>query len=145
MDIKFKVLDGYENLIPKRAHKYDAAFDIMSRIEIIIKPHKVYSVPTSLFLELPKFYEAQVRSRSGLAFKYGIFVINSPGTIDAGYRGEISVLIYNLNMKDYNIKIGERIAQLVIVKLSEVDLIKANTIEFNTDRGKDGFGSSGKF
>jgi dUTP pyrophosphatase len=110
---------------------------------ITLHPGERKLIPTGLFMELPEGYEAQVRPRSGLALKHGITVLNSPGTIDADYRGEIQVLLINHSQVDFIINHGERIAQMVIAKHEQVKWIE-NEVLNNTERGAGGYGSSGK-
>lgn len=100
-------------------------------------------VPTGLFMEIPIGYEAQVRPRSGLAFKHGITVLNSPGTIDADYRGEIKVILINLSKEDFKIADGERIAQMVFAKHEQAEWLEAETLD-ESERGAGGFGSTGR-
>src|SRR5690606_9652532 len=109
---------------------------------IVLKPFERVLVKTGLFIELPVGYEAQVRPRSGLALKKGITVLNTPGTIDADYRGEIGVILINLSNEDFVIENGERIAQLVIAKYEQAELIEVNVLS-ETQRGAGGFGSTG--
>lgn len=142
--VKFKMLEGCQDLTPKKAHHDDAAFDLMARVDAILEPAKSKLVPTGLFIELPIHYEAQVRPRSGLALKHTLTVTNSPGTIDAGYRGEVCVIMLNAAGKeDYNIKRGDRIAQMVIAKLPEIEMVQVDELS-DTKRGSGGFGSTGK-
>jgi dUTP pyrophosphatase len=110
---------------------------------IILQPGERKLIPTGLFMELPEGYEAQVRPRSGLALKHGVTVLNSPGTIDADYRGEIQVLLINHSDLDFEINHGERIAQMVIAKHEQVNWIENESLN-NTERGAGGYGSSGK-
>jgi dUTP pyrophosphatase len=121
-----------------------AGMDLYASItgSMVIHSGKFVSVPTGICIALPAGYEAQVRPRSGLAFKYGITVLNSPGTIDADYRGEISIILINLGDKDFEIKRGERVAQLVINKIERADFIESDVLP-DTDRGDGGFGSTG--
>ena len=100
-------------------------------------------VPTGLFVELPVGYEAQIRPRSGLAFKNGLTVLNSPGTIDADYRGEVKVILVNLSMEEFTIQDGERIAQMVLAKHEQTEWIEVEEL-LETERGTGGFGSTGK-
>jgi len=109
---------------------------------LIIKPLERALIKTGLYIELPKSYEAQVRSRSGLALKKGITVLNSPGTIDADYRGEIGVILINLSNEKFNISTGDRIAQLVVSKHERVDWELSKSLD-QTNRGDRGFGSTG--
>ncbi len=134
--------NGCEDLFPRKAHEDDAAFDLRSRIDIVIPSGKITLVPTGVFMELPIGYEAQVRPRSGLALKHGITVLNTPGTIDAGYRGEVGVILINAGPVDFAIARGDRIAQMVVQKLTDVRLVSAETLS-ETARGAGGFGSTG--
>ncbi len=99
-------------------------------------------MPTGLYMALPEGYEAQVRPRSGLALKYGITVLNSPGTIDADYRGEIGVILVNLGQEDFVVRDGERIAQMVIARYEQAEFVSVETLD-KTERGEGGFGHSG--
>jgi len=139
------------NIINKSAHalpSYEtiasAGMDLRANIaaSITLKPLERAIVKTGLFIALPLGYEAQVRPRSGLAFKNGITVLNSPGTIDADYRGEIGVILVNLSNEDFVIQNGERIAQLIIAKHERADWIEVQELS-QTDRGEGGFGSTG--
>lgn len=140
--VKFKMLDGCDDLIPRKAHHDDAAFDLMAREDALLEPAKSKLVPTGLFIELPIHYEAQVRPRSGLALKHTLTVTNSPGTIDAGYRGEVCIIMLNAGRENYSIKRGDRVAQMVIAKLPEIDMIQVNELS-DSKRGTGGFGSTG--
>jgi dUTP pyrophosphatase len=140
------------NVINKSNHKlpsyetvFSAGMDIRAHIadDIVLMPMERTLVPTGLFIELPKDFEAQIRPRSGIAFKSGITVLNSPGTIDADYRGEIKVLLINLSLETFLIKNGERIAQMIISKFEQVQLIEVITLN-ETKRGSGGFGSTGQ-
>lgn len=142
MQIKVKLLDGCEDLMPAKAHSDDAAYDMRSRVDIVLKPQCSTLVPTGVFIELPVGYEAQIRPRSGLALKKNLMLTNSPGTIDAGYRGEIGVIMFNAGKEDFSISRGDRIAQMVICKLPEVELISCDALSDST-RGTGGFGSTG--
>ena len=110
---------------------------------LLLKSGERLLVPTGLFIALPEGYEAQIRPRSGLAFKHGITVLNSPGTIDADYRGEVKVLLINHGAEDFEIKDGERIAQMVIAAHARIEWNSVNELE-ETERGAGGFGSTGK-
>ena len=140
--IKIHMDNGCEDLFPRKAHDDDAAFDLRSRIDTVIPSGKIILVPTGVFMELPVGYEAQVRPRSGLALKHGITVLNTPGTIDAGYRGEVGVILINAGEKDFAIARGDRIAQMVIQQLTDVQLVSAEALS-ETARGAGGFGSTG--
>lgn len=142
ISIKICMAEDCDDLFPRKAHEDDAAFDLRSRTELTIPSGKIMLVPTGIFMELPVGYEAQVRPRSGLALKHGITVLNTPGTIDAGYRGEVGVILINAGPTDFTIARGDRIAQMVIQKLVDVQLIVAEQLS-DTSRGKGGFGSTG--
>ena len=141
MDIKVKLYDGCSDLMPRKAHCDDAAYDLRSRCDIELTPGRSTLVPTGVFIELPVGYEAQVRPRSGLALKNDLMLTNSPGTIDAGYRGEIGVIMYNAGKEPFLITRGDRIAQMVICRLPDVELKLADDLS-ETERGAGGFGST---
>ena len=141
--VKFKMLPDCRDLAPRKAHADDAAYDLRSRQELIISPKTTVLVPTGLFLEIPPGYEAQIRSRSGLALKNALSLPNAPGTIDAGYRGEVGVIMYNRGEVPFQIRRGDRIAQMVISKLPEIELVEVDELE-ESSRGAGGFGSTGK-
>ena len=134
---------GSNPLVQK--HEGDAGMDLRSVKRIVLTPMERIVVPTNLYVEIPIGYEGQVRPRSGMSIKHGVTVINAPGTIDAGYRGEVGVALINLNCNDFVIEIGDRIAQLVICPVANVFLVKAETREelSDTTRGDGGFGSTG--
>jgi dUTP pyrophosphatase len=140
--IKIHMDNGCEDLFPRKAHEDDAAFDLRSRVDAVIPSGKITLVPTGVFMELPVGYEAQVRPRSGLALKHGITVLNTPGTIDAGYRGEVGVILINAGPADFTVARGDRIAQMVVQKLADVELVAAERLS-DTSRGAGGFGSTG--
>ena len=142
LTIKIHMDNGCEDLFPRKAHEDDAAFDLRSRVDAVIPSGKITLVPTGVFMELPVGYEAQVRPRSGLALKHGITVLNTPGTIDAGYRGEVGVLLINAGPADFTVARGDRIAQMVVQKLADVELVAAEQLS-DTNRGAGGFGSTG--
>lgn len=143
VQVKFKMVEGCDDLAPAKAHHDDAAYDLRSRIDTVIQPGKVALVPTGLFIELPVGYEAQVRPRSGLALKHYIAVLNSPGTIDAGYRGEVASILFNAGETPFEIRRGDRISQMVIAELADVSLEKVEALS-ETGRGEGGFGSTGR-
>ena len=132
-------------IIPKYATADSAGMDLTSSSSetIVIKAGKYSLIPTNLIIEIPRGYEGQVRPRSGLALKHGITVLNSPGTVDADYRGEVKVLLINHGAKDFEINYGDRIAQLVISKHENVTLEFDDNIS-DTERGTGGYGSTGK-
>ena len=134
--------DDAKDLLPIKAHDDDAAFDLKSRVQAEIPPHRSQLVPTGLFLELPEGFEAQVRPRSGLALKHCVTVLNSPGTIDAGYRGEVGVILINHGDSAFSISRGDRIAQMVIQELPKVMLVPSDSLS-DSERGAGGFGSTG--
>ena len=141
-NVYFRMNDGDEDLAPSKAHHDDAGYDLRSNTEITLPPGVVRLVPTGLYLELPCGFEAQVRPRSGLALKHGVTILNSPGTIDAGYRGEVGVIMLNTLSEPFMIERGARIAQMVIQKLPEVELVPAAMLA-DSRRGAGGFGSTG--
>lgn len=133
--------------LPAYQTTHAAGMDLLAAVpdsaSVILEPGKVVMVPTALSIALPPGYEAQVRPRSGLAAKYGITVLNSPGTIDADYRGEIAVILINHGSAAFTIKRGERIAQMVIAPVSQAELVKVQALG-ETERGSGGFGSTGR-
>ena len=141
--VKIKMLEDCSDLMPKKAHSDDAAFDIRSRVEMDLEPGVPHLVPTGIFMEFPNGYEAQIRPRSGLAAKHAITIPNSPGTIDAGYRGEVKVIMLNAGKEAFHITRGDRVAQMLINKLPEVEIIEVKELS-DTVRGEGGFGSTGK-
>lgn len=143
VQVKVCLFPGCEDLIPAKAHFDDAAFDLRSRVDMVLPVRKSVLVPAGFSLELPVGFEAQIRPRSGLALKHDLMLTNSPGTIDAGYRGEVGVIMYNGGTAEFEIKRGDRIAQMVIAKLPEVELVCVESLS-ETGRGEGGFGSTGK-
>lgn len=129
--------------LPYRANEGDAGLDLYAVEEKIIKPGETALVATGLQIELPKGTEAQIRPRSGLALKHSITVLNSPGTIDEGYRGEIKVILINHGKEDFKVDKDMRIAQMVIASVLNVELVQADELS-ETERNEGGFGSSGK-
>ncbi|MBR4219591.1 MAG: dUTP diphosphatase [Victivallales bacterium] len=143
LEIRCTMAEDAQDLLPVKAHSDDAAFDLKARTALEIAPHKAALVPTGLFLELPVGYEAQVRPRSGLALKHCVTVLNTPGTIDAGYRGEVGVILINHGDAPFPVKRGDRIAQMVIQALPDVVLTPVSALNASS-RGTGGFGSTGK-
>ena len=143
LEIRCTMAEDAQDLLPVKAHSDDAAFDLKARTALEIAPHKAALVPTGLFLELPVGYEAQVRPRSGLALKHCVTVLNTPGTIDAGYRGEVGVILINHGDTPFPVKRGDRIAQMVIQALPDVVLTPVSALNASS-RGTGGFGSTGK-
>ena len=140
-----KIINKSKHALPHYATPLSAGMDLRAELAepIELKPMQRALVPTALFMELPVGYEAQIRPRSGLAFKNGITVLNSPGTIDADYRGEIKVLLVNLSNDTFIINDGERIAQMVIAKHESITWQQVESLE-ESERGAGGFGSTGK-
>lgn len=130
-------------LMPKRQHESDAAYDLRSRVDMTIAPGAFAGVPTGVRLEMPADFVADVRPRSGLAFKFGVTVLNAPGTIDSGYRGEVQAILINHGREPFIIKRGDRIAQLLFQRLPQVELISREQLS-DSDRGEGGFGSTGR-
>jgi dUTP pyrophosphatase len=143
--MKVKIINKSHHPSPNYETLESAGMDLRSNIktDITLKPNQRAIVPTGIFIALPKGYEAQVRSRSGLAAKYGVTVLNSPGTIDADYRGEIGVILINFSENDFIIKNGDRIAQIVIAKHERAIWEECNDLS-KTERGSGGFGSTGQ-
>ena len=143
--LQVKVINHSKHQLPQYATPQAAGLDLKANLSesLTLKPLQRQLVPTGLFIQLPAGYEAQIRPRSGLAFKNGITVLNSPGTIDSDYRGEIKVLLVNLSDTDFLINDGERIAQMIFTKHEQVNWLPVNKLE-STNRGAGGFGSTGK-
>lgn len=142
MEIAVKLLHP-EARLPERAHPGDAGADLFSVEEVTIPAGGRRDVGTGLALAIPHGYAGFVQPRSGLAFKHGIMVVNSPGLIDAGYRGEVRVALYNSGSESFSVKVGERIAQLVLQRVEEPTFSAASELPA-TVRGEGGFGSSGR-
>lgn len=142
--MKVKILNKSKHQLPVYETLASAGMDIRASLdnEIVLKPMERALIPTALFIELPVGYEAQIRPRSGLAIKKGISVLNSPGTIDADYRGEIKVILINLSTEDFVIQDGERIAQMIVAKHEKVEWENVEILE-ETERGAGGFGHTG--
>ncbi|ULT55910.1 dUTP diphosphatase [Neobacillus drentensis] len=139
--IKVKLIHE-DALLPNRAYEGDAGFDLFSVEEKVIKAGEAALIQTGIQLELPKGTEAQIRPRSGLALNHSITVLNSPGTIDEGYRGEIKIILINHGKKDFVIEKKMKIAQMVIAPIAKVDLFEVDELT-GSERGTGGFGSSG--
>lgn len=142
--MKIQVVNQSKHPLPEYATELSAGLDLRANIDasIELKPLERTLVSTGLFIALPKGFEAQIRPRSGLAFKHGITVLNSPGTIDADYRGELKVLLVNLSNTPFMINDGERVAQMVIAKHEQISWIETTSLD-DTDRGSGGFGHTG--
>lgn len=143
--MQIKIINKSSHALPAYETAHAAGMDLRANIEeqIIIKPLQRCLIPTGLFIALPVGYEAQIRPRSGLAYKHGVTVLNSPGTIDADYRGELKVLLVNLSDADFVINNGERIAQMIVAK-HETVLWETTEELSSTDRGAGGYGHTGK-
>jgi len=139
-----KIVNHSQHPLPEYATISSAGVDLRANLEIpiIIHPGQREVIPTGLFIELPEGTEAQIRPRSGLAFKHGITVLNSPGTIDADYRGELKIILINHSNTAFTINNGERIAQMVIAKYERVNFVESTQLS-ETQRGEGGFGHSG--
>ena len=142
--MKIKVVNKSKHPLPHYATTQSAGMDLRANLDepIILKPLDRTLVKTGIFMELPMGYEAQVRPRSGLAFKKGITVLNTPGTIDADYRGEVGVILVNLSNEDFVVEDGERVAQMVIAKHEQTSWEEVEEL-IETERGAGGFGSTG--
>ena len=143
--MRVKIINKSDNQLPAYETASSAGMDLraFTDADIVLKPFERKLIPTGLYIELPDGYEAQIRPRSGLAIKNGITVLNSPGTIDADYRGEIKVILINLSDTDFTIKSGDRICQMVIAKHEKAEFIEVEEIS-ETERGAGGFGHTGK-
>ena len=141
MTLAFKRIHP-DAVLPAYAHKSDAGMDVRSVADVVIPPGGRALVPTGLVMMLPPGYEAQVRPRSGLAVKHGVTVLNTPGTIDSGYRGEVGVILANFGDSDFAVKKGDKIAQIVVAPVIQPDIAESDTVD-ETDRGSGGFGSTG--
>jgi dUTP pyrophosphatase len=143
--LTIKIINQSNNPLPAYATPGSSGMDIRAHLDnaITLQPMERHLIPTGLFLELPLGYEAQVRPRSGLAIKQGLTCLNSPGTIDSDYRGELKVILINLSKEPQVINSGDRIAQMIIQKVEQVQLEEVEDIN-ETERGHGGFGHSGK-
>lgn len=143
--MKVKVINRSKHDLPRYETALSAGMDVRANLSepIVLKPLARALVPTGLFVELPAGFEMQVRPRSGLAAKFGLTVLNAPGTIDADYRGEVKVILANLSSEEFTINDGERIAQLVVARHEQVEWEQAEELS-DTTRGAGGFGSTGK-
>jgi dUTP pyrophosphatase len=141
MTLRFRLLDPSAKM-PTYAHPGDAGMDVCSIEDVVIAPGARALVKTGFAMELPDGYEAQVRPRSGLAIKNGITVLNTPGTIDSGYRGEVGVILVNLSDAPFHVEKGMKIAQMVIAKFERAEIELASELS-SSERGAGGFGSTG--
>lgn len=143
--MKVQVINKSKHPLPRYATEQSAGMDLRANLSdpVTLKPLQRCLVPTGIYMALPQGFEAQIRPRSGLAIKKGIGVLNSPGTIDADYRGEVGVILVNLSSEDFVIEDGERIAQMVIARHEQAEWQEVEVLD-ETDRGTGGFGHTGK-
>jgi dUTP pyrophosphatase len=143
--MKVEIINKSKHDLPRYATPQSAGLDLRANLDepLVLAPLQRAMVPTGLYIALPAGYEAQVRPRSGLAAKHGITVLNSPGTVDADYRGEIRVILVNLSDVPFTIEDGERIAQMVIARHEQAEWVEVETLD-ETERGEGGFGHTGK-
>lgn len=139
-----KIVNKSRHQLPQYSTRSSAGLDLRANVEepVLLRPFQRALIPTGLYISLPEGYEAQVRPRSGLALRHGITVLNTPGTIDADYRGEVGVILVNLGQEDFVVNDGERIAQMVVAKYEQVELLPVEALD-DTERGAGGFGHSG--
>ena len=144
MNMKIQIVNKSKHDLPQYATSQSAGMDLRANLSepVTLAPMERKLIPTGLFMALPQGYEAQVRPRSGLAIKKGITVLNSPGTIDADYRGEICVILVNLSSEPFVVNDGERVAQMVIAKHEQAEWVDVETLD-DTERGAGGFGHTG--
>jgi len=142
--MKVKIVNKSKHANPEYATKFSAGLDLRANLEtsVVIKPLERKLIGTGIYLEIPEGFEAQIRPRSGLALKKGLTILNSPGTIDSDYRGEIGVILINLSNVDVTVDNGERICQMVFSKHEQVSLLDSDSIS-ETQRGEGGFGHTG--
>ena len=141
-----KIINKSDNNLPAYETSSSAGMDLRAYLPegpITLKPMQRTLVPTGLFMEIPEGFEGQVRPRSGLAIKHGITVLNTPGTIDADYRGEVKIILVNLSDTDFVINSGERVAQIVFAKCEQMEVVNVETLS-ETERGEGGFGHTGR-
>ena len=144
--MKIKIVNNSKHTLPNYATALAAGMDLRANLEESIElfPLERSLIPTGIFIQLPKGYEAQIRPRSGLAVKHGVSIVNTPGTIDADYRGEIKVVLVNLSNEIFTVNDGERICQMVISKHERIEWNEVEMLD-ETERGEGGFGHTGKF
>lgn len=142
--LKVNVINQSKHALPSYQTEHSAGMDLRANLEtpVILKPLQRALIPTGLFIELPEGHEAQIRPRSGLAYKHGVSIVNTPGTIDADYRGEIKVLLVNLSDQDFVVEDGERVAQMIVARYERVAWAETETLT-DTERGAGGYGSTG--
>lgn len=142
--VKIEIINKSRHDLPQYATPQSAGMDLRANLDapVTLRPLERALIPTGLFIALPDGYEAQIRPRSGLAIKKGISLVNAPGTIDADYRGEIGVILVNLSNEDFIVEDGERIAQMVIARYEQAQLVPVEVLN-ETERGEGGFGHTG--
>ena len=142
--VTVKVINKSKNPLPQYGTPYSAGMDLRANLDepVVMKPMERKLIPTGIFMELPAGYECQIRPRSGLALKSGITVLNTPGTIDADYRGEICIILINLSTEDFVINNGDRICQMVVAQHSTVEWVQTEVLE-ESERSAGGFGHTG--
>lgn len=142
--MNIRIINSSKNILPSYETPLSAGMDLRADVEntVTLKPFERRLIPTGLHIELPEGYEAQIRPRSGLAYKHGIGIVNSPGTIDSDYRGEIKVLLINFSDQEFEINTGDRIAQMVIARHEKVNWLEVKVLN-ETERGVGGYGHTG--
>jgi dUTP pyrophosphatase len=142
--VEIKIVNTSDNPIPEYATEGSAGLDLRASVSqpVVLQPMERKMIPTGLFLEIPEGYEVQVRPRSGMAIKHGITCLNSPGTVDSDYRGEIKIILINLSSEPHTINTGDRIAQMVVAKVEKAILKTTDQLQ-STARGEGGFGHTG--
>ena len=144
--MEVKIINKSDNQLPAYETVNSAGMDLRAYLPegpVTLKPMQRMLIPTGLFMEIPEGYEGQVRPRSGLAIKNGVTVLNTPGTIDADYRGEVKIILINLSDTDFTISSGDRIAQIIFAKCEQMEVVNVETLS-ETERGAGGFGHTGK-
>jgi len=143
--MKVLIVNKSKHPMPQYATEHSAGMDLRANLSepVVLQPLERKIIPTGLFIELPEGYEAQIRPRSGLAAKHGISVLNSPGTIDADYRGEIGVILANVSNEPFTVTDGERICQMVIARYTKAEIVEVEELS-SSERGAGGFGSTGR-
>ena len=144
--MEVKIINRSDNQLPAYETVNSAGMDLRAYLPegpVTLKPMQRMLIPTGLFMEIPEGYEGQVRPRSGLAIKNGVTVLNTPGTIDADYRGEVKIILINLSDTDFTISSGDRIAQIIFAKCEQMEVVNVETLS-ETERGAGGFGHTGK-
>ena len=143
--MQVKIVNKSKHSLPEYATVLSAGMDLRANIDepVTLKPLQRSLIPTGIYIQLPEGYEAQIRPRSGLAVKHGISIVNSPGTVDADYRGEIRVILVNLSDEDFIINDGERICQMIIARHARVEWLQVDDLD-ETERGSGGFGHTGR-